>query len=195
MTWTQGSAPNLNWRAVASSGDGTKMVAVTYGGFNTDTNGGIYASSDAGRTWQKTAAPTWDHFNPAIPEWTCVASSADGTRLVAGAGGAYGPHIISISRDSGATWTTDPNLPNGSAVQWCSVASSSDGTKLVAVWPSGIYSSTNSGTNWTQTSGPNSISVASSADAANLTAVSTAGNPSYGNGIYTSTNAGATWIH
>jgi photosystem II stability/assembly factor-like uncharacterized protein len=66
--------------------------------------------------------------------WYSVASSADGTRLVAVVIGGY----IYTSWDSGATWTQ-----RGSSQSWQSVASSADGTKLVAVgWNSYIYTST-----------------------------------------------------
>ena len=62
--------------------------------------------------------------------WCSVASSADGTKLVAAACGGY----LYTSGDSGATWMqTGTSL---GAQNWASVASSSNGTKLVAVtWP------------------------------------------------------------
>ena len=53
-----------------------------------------------------------------------MASSYDGSKLVAATNGGY----IYTSADSGATWTQ-----TGSQQPWTSVASSSDGTKLVAV--------------------------------------------------------------
>jgi hypothetical protein len=55
--------------------------------------------------------------------WWSVASSLDGTKLIAG-----GQNIpIYRSTDSGVTW--NPQATSGS---WYSVASSSDGTKLFA---------------------------------------------------------------
>jgi hypothetical protein len=42
-TWTNTAAPSLNWRALASSADGHKLVAISI-------NGGIYI-------WQATPAP------------------------------------------------------------------------------------------------------------------------------------------
>ncbi len=56
--------------------------------------------------------------------WRGVASSSDGTKLVATESGGR----IYTSTDSGVSWT-----PSESARDWYSVASSSDGTKLVAV--------------------------------------------------------------
>ena len=82
-------------------------------------NGGIYTSSNSGGTWTpQTNAPS--------KQWQSVASSSDGTKLVAGINGGG----IYVSVDSGVTWTqTGP--PN--KVWASSLASSSDGTKLVAV--------------------------------------------------------------
>ena len=61
-----------------------------------------------------------------------MASSADGTKLIAAVGlsvlffGAAG--YIYTSGDAGATWTK-----TGAEQYWTSVASSADGTRLVAV--------------------------------------------------------------
>ena len=56
--------------------------------------------------------------------WSSVASSSDGTKLVAVVNGGQ----IYTSINSGVSWT-----PRESSRNWYSVASSSDGTKLVAV--------------------------------------------------------------
>ena len=83
------SAGSLDWLSVASSADGTKLVAAA-------TFRNIYTSADSGATWtQRTQQGLWS-----------VASSADGTKLVAAgidiqSGGAF----IYTSSDSGATWT------------------------------------------------------------------------------------------
>jgi hypothetical protein len=64
-----------------------------------------------------------------------VASSADGTKLVAVANLFPDGGYIYTSADSGATWTQ-----TGTQQDWSSVASSADGTKLVAVANAGyIY--------------------------------------------------------
>ena len=111
---------------------------------------------------------------------TRVASSADGTKLVAGVNSGQ----IYTSTDSGATWT-----PRPASGQWYSVASSSDGTKLVAASLNGqIYTSTTSGTTWTpRDSARQWYSVASSSDGTKLVAVV------YGGQIYTLTNSGQSW--
>jgi photosystem II stability/assembly factor-like uncharacterized protein len=117
-TWTQTSAFNNSWSAVASSVDGSKLAATVYGG-------GIYTSTNSGAAWTLTSAP--------VLSWTSVASSADGARLLAASADS-----IYTSTDSGVTWTQGTNAPSGAA--WSSVASSTDGSKLVAVLNGGgIY--------------------------------------------------------
>ena len=89
------------------------------------TSGGqIYTSTDSGVTW--TARGTTQN-------WVSIASSSDGSKLVAVTSGGQ----IYTSTDSGVTWTA--RATNRS---WQAVASSSDGSKLVAVVSSGqIYTS------------------------------------------------------
>src|SRR5450631_1808892 len=77
--WTQTSAPNDNFTSIACSADGVKLVAVSY---NTGVNGyyifdygEIYTSTNSGNTWNLTTSGQGG--------WKSVASSADGTRLVA----------------------------------------------------------------------------------------------------------------
>jgi hypothetical protein len=106
VTWTARDS-NRQWSSVASSADGTKLVAAVQ-------NGQIYTSTDSGVTWTARAG--------SLP-WSSVASSADGTKLVAG--DYYGQ--IYTSMDSGVTWTAQ-----ASGQDWYSVASSVDGNKLVA---------------------------------------------------------------
>jgi len=174
QTWTQTSAPSTNsWFSIASSADGSKLVAVSPGGGIY--SGGIYISSNSGLTWTQTSAP----FN----YWGSVASSADGNKLVAVSDNEFGgsPGQIYVSTNSGANW-----------------APTADGNKLVAVTfdspPSGrIYTSTNSGTTWTQqTNAPNKSwsSVACSADGSKLVVQN---GFDFGS-IYKSTNSGVTWL-
>jgi hypothetical protein len=166
VTWAQTTAPTNNWTSVASSADGTKLVATAM----TSQGGFIYASTDSGFTWTLTGAPTNNN-------WAAVASSADGSKLVAASWAAFVPDLtfgcVYTSTNFGMTWTSN-NVPNA---QWQSVASSADGTKLVvaAVGPSGlIYSSTDSGTTWISNAVPDEgwFSVASSADGDKLVVVS-----------------------
>src|ERR1035437_5719691 len=169
QTWTQANAPSYQWSSVASSGDGSKLVA----GID---NGGIYTSTNLGSAWTQTSAPT--------NMWSSVASSADGTILAATC---VGPGVY-VSTDSGATWMHSVNTTG----YWSSVASSADGRKIVAVdrGPSAICSSTNFGLTWTSNSSPHNdmFAIASSANGNRLVAAAANGGP-----IYTSTNLGVTW--
>lgn len=166
--WTQTSAPSTNWSSVASSSDGTHLVAVV-------DPGPIYTSTDSGVTWApQPGAPTTN--------WISVASSSDGSLLVAAVegGGIY------TSINGGTNWTQT----SAPATNWVSVASSSNGAHLVAaVYQGGMYTSANGGTTWTQTSAPNGpwLSVASSSDGTHLVAAGV------GNVIFTSTDSGASW--
>ena len=123
----------------------------------------IYISADSGVTWTPRAFTNW---------WQSVASSADGTKLVAAVLGGQ----IYTSTDSGTNWT-----PRAFTTNWQAVASSADGTKLVAaVYDGQLYTSTNSGANWTAGDTNRAWqAVACSADGTKLFAVDHAG------GIYT----------
>src|ERR1039457_2413130 len=97
QTWTQTSAPGTNWTAIASSADGSTLVAL-----NHDV---IYVSTNSGITWQSaTNAPI---LSSAL--WESVSSSANGSKLVAAAWWVtYGPPGnggIFISTNSGIGWT------------------------------------------------------------------------------------------
>ena len=169
-TWTPRELIHSEWRTIASSADGTKLVAGNgYHG---------YTSSDSGATWIAPAgAPAG--------VWRSVASSADGTRLVAAV--AFGiADPLYTSSDSGATWTA--RAPAG---VWSAVASSADGSKLAAVIRGGrIYTSTDFGVTWNSTGPATSLlwtGIASSADGSKLVAIN------INDGIYTSTDSGATW--
>jgi hypothetical protein len=186
VTITLPTSPNL--------GDIVRVSGVGAGGWQIAQNTGqaIQANQFGATTttnWNNLIT-NWTQANtPPIP-WWCIASSADGKTLVAGAlaGGTYGSGIY-VSTNSSITWNQTSAPTN---VSWNCIASSADGTKLVAgVEIGGIYTSTNSGVAWTQTSAPseNWGSIASSADGTKLAAIA------YGNvsGIYTSTNSGITW--
>ncbi len=192
--WTPSAALSANWFAVASSTDGSKLVAAA-GGIAYDLNPGlgtIYTSTNSGATWTTACGPRAD--------WQALASSADGCKLVAAArssftnvGGSWVPiqGAIYTSTNSGASWV----LTTAPATNWTTVASSADGTKLTAAGAAGIYAgaagiytSADSGAHWISDTAPNLSwqALASSADGAKLVAVGDLG-------ICTSTNAGATW--
>ncbi len=160
-----------SWTAIASSADGSKLVAAG--------DGLLYTSTDYGVSW----TPHAGNHN-----WTALASSADGIKLVAVA--AALDHIYT-STDSGATWT-----PRETAQPWVAVASSADGSKLVAAVIEGtIYTSTDSGVTWSpRESNRFWTGLASSADGSKLVAVAS-GTTILGSRehIYTSTDSGLSW--
>jgi photosystem II stability/assembly factor-like uncharacterized protein len=179
QSWTPTSAPSDQWRCVTCSADGGKLAAcMTVSGF---TNGGaIYLSTNSGNTWNKSSAPT-------NYPWFCIASSADGTKLLAA--GLNGPMFTSA--DSGLTWISN----KVTTTWWESVSSSSDGTKLAAaVNGGGIFISTNSGNVWTQTTAPirfwESIVSSASGDKLFAAAIDVGASPL----ICLSTNFGTTWV-
>ncbi len=162
---------NRNWSAVASSADGSKLVATVY-------DGEIYTSTNAGVTWTARGITR---------SWTSVASSQNGAKLAAVVmGGA-----IYVSANSGVSWTE-----RGFPAQWTSIASSADGTKLVATgWNTRLYTSTDSGVFWYGYGFTNRWNtVVSSADGTCLfAAAETSGIPGYALGVFASTSSGHSW--
>ena len=187
-TWVQSDAPNRDWFNIVSDSTGTILFAVD----TTIVNTGIWKSINSGANWTQTSAPPI--ASPA--RWMDIASSSDGTKLVAVSGLPYGK--IYTSPDSGANWTLQSGAP---VVNWRSVASSSDGTKLVAgVFTgsssgAGIYTSTDSGTSWNLTTAPlrTWIRVASNSDGTKLVAGADGNYNLSGGGVYVSSNSGGSW--
>lgn len=186
--WTLHLGNQASWAGVASSADGSKLVAVIFRYADADglSPFGIYHSVDSGATWQPATG------DGTTNSWAAVASSADGTRLVAATSGYGVGNSIYVSSDSGATWTLAYAASLASI--WYSVASSADGRKLVAVGAGGIYTSSNYGATWqNQPGAPSSTpwnAVASSADGVQLAA----GGMRSKDKIYRSFDSGVTWI-
>ena len=128
VTWTKRdpAGGGRKWNAIASSSDGTKIVAATEGN-------GIYRSANRGSTWSLlSGAGSW--------VFTSIASSSDGTTIAA----TVQSGNIWVSLDSGSTWTA-----RAPSVKWKGVTMSADGSKLVAVQDTGfVYKSTDGGTSW-----------------------------------------------
>lgn len=131
QAWTLTSAAITNWSCVASSADGSKLVAAVDGGF-------IYSSANSGLTWAQTSSST--------NSWTSLASSEDGTHMYA-ANMSYSDSSILHSTNFGATWQK-----TGSGQDyWLSIACSADGGKVAATYPGySVFVSTNFGIDWTQ---------------------------------------------
>lgn len=210
-TWTQDKQYD-SWTGLASSADGTKMAATANGD-------NVYLSTDSGQTWFASGADT----EYGQRQWDAIASSADGTHLVAVVtnGGS-----IYFSTNSGTTWSVIANsggywssvasssggnifaaTDNGTGIyvfsgttvisshsvnanNWSSIAASASGSTLVAAYNGGsLYVSSNYGTNWSAygISGENWKAVACSSDGTKMAAAVTGGY------IYTSINSGVTW--
>jgi hypothetical protein len=125
---------------------------------------GFYSSTNSGFLWVKKAGP------PGF--WWCIASSADGSRIVTAiatnANAEAG--FIYTSADGGDTW----QISGAPSASWFSVASSADGSKLAAAaYGGGIFTSADGGATWVGNNAPVAqwISTASSADGARLFAV------------------------
>ena len=164
------------WPAIASSSDGTKLVAAPSTGY-------IYTSSDSGVTWT-------EQTGSGSRSWTNLTSSADGTKLAAVSSGATG--YIYTSTNSGVTWTQRSPVTASTPRSWYSITSSSDGTKLAAGVNYGyVYTSSDSGATWTERSPAATqqrwLSIASSSDGTKLVLGT---NNDY---IYTSSDSGVTW--
>jgi hypothetical protein len=137
QTWVTNVFSGTSFLSICSSADGTKLAAA-------NGNGGpgyIYTSSDSGTTWTK-------NTNVPALTWRSIASSTDGTKLIASAwyssGQAFGP--VYTSSDSGLTWISN----NLQQINWMGVASSADGYRHFAL---GTVSSTN-GQVWVSQSTP-----------------------------------------
>jgi prepilin-type N-terminal cleavage/methylation domain-containing protein len=105
---------------VASSSDGTKLVV---GGYNTY----IYTSTDSGATWTT-------RTGLGIKCWGSIASSADGTKLVAATSRDTSDSYdyVYTSTDSGVTWTKNNSSGYPTGGIWDAVATSADGRYIVA---------------------------------------------------------------
>ena len=209
--WNDSGLAHGNWTALASSADGSRIVA-------TEAGTGISVSYNNGSSWAST--------NSTTSAWHAIASSADGSKLVAAvySGGIYSSSGAAWAQDSGTSggnWTALASSANGNALAatayggyiWTSttagaswtqqtgsgtknrttVACSASGTVIVAAATNDyIYYSLNSGSTWNNGSGLSSLgwdSVACSADGTRMVAAASNG------GVYTSTNSGANWTH
>jgi len=181
--WFLTSAPVRDWYRVASSGDGTTLVARCQGN-DTGFVLGIYNSTNMGATWvQRTST-----IMPPAVSFQSFASSTNGMIWV---GVASGPNWVYTSTNYGVTWQKSGSDPGA----WTGAACSADGSILYAANSGYVYASTNGGVTWNpkisafvQAPG---ATVATSADGA--TVLWATGGGANGGGIFTSTNAGATW--
>ena len=106
----------MTYSSIASSADGTKLVAV---------NGEIYSSRDSGASWSRVVAPaSW---------WNGVACSADGNKVLAVCGAAY----IYPSSLTEITLQFPIQLPQPPlASRWLNISSSGGGANVSWLVPS-----------------------------------------------------------
>jgi hypothetical protein len=192
LTWTNVPTPTTQnpWNngplnCIASSANGNDLVLG--GGTSYSTNTGyIYYSGAAGSpfTWLQATTPGV----PLWENWTSIASSSDGTKIMAA--GHYTIAITTNFESFGSTWGFPAPAPNPRGY-WKTVVCSADGKKLVATDVIQIYTSTNTGVNWSLTSAPSNqwSAIASSSNGTKLVACN---DYSIGR-IYTSTNSGLNW--
>ena len=110
MTWIARDS-DRGWIGIASSVDGTRLIAAANGGF-------VYLSIDSGVSW--TAQPALGARN-----WQDVACDSTCTTMMAAE---YGGNIY-VSNDSGSSWVAQSQAGSH---EWNAIAMSADGTKLVA---------------------------------------------------------------
>ncbi|MFZ4856239.1 MAG: beta strand repeat-containing protein [Desulfuromonadaceae bacterium] len=177
---TNASQTTVTLPATPAAGDVVRIMAK-------NGSGGWLATANTGQGFGVAGigSGAWTARGPSATNFSCVASSSDGSKLAAGVNGGQ----IYTSSDSGVNWTLQPASPS---LTWNSIASSSDGVKLVAVANNAyIYTSVDSGASWTEriTSGVRVWrSIASSSDGTKLVAGEFLGN------IFTSTDSGVTWL-
>lgn len=176
QTWTKTSAPAYFWKSMASSADGSNIIAASISGF-------VFISTNSGTSWAQTGLPFQGY-------WVSVACSTNFVKLIAADDGNYGSGgRIYTSSNSGNSWVSN-SVPQ---TNWNAVASSADGAKLViGAWGGTnppVYTSTDSGQHWRSNNVNifgNWQAVTTSADGKKLAASSS-------QNIYTSSNSGTNW--
>jgi uncharacterized repeat protein (TIGR02543 family) len=173
LTWSNASSvtPSGNWHALATSADGTKVVAAIYGGK-------IYTSSDSGANWtERTNSTNRDWLAVAITQSSNVIYGA--YRTGDNSGG------VAVSTDFGATWSVT-SAPSDCAYQGIATSGTSNVSAACTGTNSGIWYNTNNGSGtWTRatgTSGLNWTDLESSSDGSKLIA------SAWASGIYMADN-------
>ena len=121
QTWTSRTLPvpdsgsTTYLQAVASSGDGSRLVTGSRTQAGGSNGGVIFTSADYGATWKAFSQTSYDFIN--------FTSNGDGSRLAASI---YGQAGVSTSADFGATWTFQSVGLNGDIP----IASNIDGSLL-----------------------------------------------------------------
>ena len=198
-TWTPQKQISFGvWGRESISSDGSHIF-VTGQAPSVTQLGKIYISSDSGKTFlfQDASAQTPGGQSTVQPSIQCVASSGDGSKLIA-SGGQFGPLGLFLSDDYGKTWSTLQNQDQtaGAAL---SVASGNDGNFLATANIGGIEISRDRGLSWNlvipdKAQFSSWSSIALSGDGSRLIALES--STQYGNiwgKIWVSQDSGVTW--
>jgi hypothetical protein len=214
--WHLSSAPIQYWNGVASSADGTRLVALGAASDAANAPFGIYISANSGATWTLSSAPltnwnntrlacamcygginystnsgaSWRAGNAPMRYYQALSSSADGQKLVASGGDINNPNLrqIYVSMDAGMTWA-----PANGPTNVIALGSSANGNVVLGGnGTTGIYVSGDSGQNWDRTSAPGQEWLAIALSSDSLRAIAVAGGMSPGP-IFASTDSGKTW--
>lgn len=184
-----GGTDRACFRDVASSRNGEVIVAVASGSNGYGRKDGIFVSTDGGDNWVAHEASV--NFEP-VHGWYSVAMSDDGNQIIAVANDG----VISISQDSGVTWTTTPlAAPVGG---WNSVTMANDLQHVVIADGDRLYK-WSSLTNALTPIGVSGywLKVVSSAGGDVLVGLQDAYDPVLDTTVrqlWLSTNAGANWV-
>lgn len=176
FTWHERTgSPVAAWVDVATSGDGTDIIAIAGSDY-------LYRSTDGGSTWSK---PDQSGMNSATQNWKSVDMSSDGQVIVAAVNGGN----LYVSTDGGSTWST-ADLGATDTANFSSISVTDNGTKIAAATDSTIYISTDSGATWSHSSGSDGHNWASVAYARGGTRLLAVENQ---NQFYYSTDDGSSW--
>lgn len=129
-----------HWRAVVISSDGLRLAAFREA-TGVSNVASLITSVDGGQTWVERSPPdgsTWKQF-------TSLAASSDGEKLVAAIGPSDAPGFIVTSSDGGETWT---RRDTAGERNWDEFVSSADGQILYARESGNIYRSDDAGASW-----------------------------------------------
>src|SRR5262249_6187163 len=112
LTWSSNGTPSYQWKAIAMSASGSRLIAGAGGSASTQP-GPAFISTNSGSTWSAaTSAPR---------TWYSLAASGDGLKMAAAD---IGGQRVLTSTNGGLSWVT--NSPPVSA-PWNAIASSADG--------------------------------------------------------------------
>lgn len=133
LTWTtQTSAGSRDWRAVASSSDGSIIVGLVYRGF-------MYVSTDSGSSWSERASAGSRY-------WSSIALTTDGIKIFASATA----NSLYYSDDSGLSWNT---LTVGGYRSRRAIDMSDSGQSIAATvftYSNAVYVSFDYGKSWSE---------------------------------------------